>query len=505
MTGPAQRGRTTVSDRAVRRIAEQAAGEVLPASVPHTAGGAATVRGRRAAVALRVALPYPVPLSELVQRVQRHVAERTRDLTGLTVGTPRLTVTRLSAPPAGSGLPGPAPRPAGPAAAIPAGRSAGDAHDARDARDARGVRDARSVRDTHPDPAARATDSAASTSAASEPGTGPATDAASGTSTDPAADARPATGAVSVTGPDPVCFRPVPGAASAADLATDPAPGAAPVASGRGADAKAQSGGSVPGAPSADGTRRRSAARAPRRRWSARRVPTALLTLLAGGACAAVTADVVRVHATHHPAAGWRMRAVEWLSGHGPGDTPAAVAAGVIAVIGLWLLVLACTPGRRGLLTLDVAGPGWTAAVDRPAVAALVRDDVGDVPGVAEVRVRAGRRRVSVRAGLAFGDLGPAREQATEAARRALEGCRLRRAPRLAVTVVPDAVWQPPEPPQPPPAHDGLRPSAAGSAAVRPQDGSGPGDTATDPAHTPAAPSAAPSGALPGTRPKGQV
>lgn len=50
----AQRGTTTVSERAVRRIAERATAEALPG---RTARAAATVRGGRAEVSLGVTLP----------------------------------------------------------------------------------------------------------------------------------------------------------------------------------------------------------------------------------------------------------------------------------------------------------------------------------------------------------------------------------------------------------------------------------------------------------------
>ncbi|MER5888709.1 DUF6286 domain-containing Asp23/Gls24 family envelope stress response protein [Streptomyces sp. NPDC001941] len=297
-TAAALRGTTTVSEKAVRKIAQRAAGEVLPASAAGDVRGSATVRGRRAAVALRVTLPYPAPLSETARDVQAYVAERTGQLTGLDVARPRLTTTRLAAS---------------------------------------------AARDVEP---------------------------------------------VAADGPG---------------------------------------------------------ARAPRRWWSARRGPTAVVLLLAAAACGAVTADVVRVHATGAPAALWRTRAVDWLAGHGPGQLPLRVAGLVAVVLGAWLLVLALTPGRRGLLVLAAPGGPVTAVVDRQAVASLVRDAVGDVDGVAAVRVRVGRRRVRVRAVLAFGEVGAARAQALEATGLALRGCLLRRPLRPKVSVVPDAAWQAPE------------------------------------------------------------
>ncbi|MYU06846.1 Asp23/Gls24 family envelope stress response protein [Streptomyces sp. SID8366] len=303
MTAPARRGTTVVTGKAVRKIAERAAGEALSGRPVGSAGGSATVRGRRATVAVRVALPYPVPLSDTTRRVQEHVVDRTRALTGLEVGSSEVSVTRLVLP-------------------------------------------------------------TAQRSAIAEDGT-------------------------------------------------------------------------AAGVPAAQ------TPRSPRRWWSQRRAPMAVLTLAAAAVCAAITADVIRVHATHHRAAEWRMRLVEWLAGHAPGDAPVVLVGVVVALFGVWMTVLALTPGRRQQMPLTVTTRGWSAAVDRYALATLVRDTVGDVPGIEAATVRVRRRRVKVRAHLAFGDREAAREQVVAAARQALAGCGLSRTPRLKVTVTLEPTWQP--------------------------------------------------------------
>ncbi|MEV0126252.1 DUF6286 domain-containing protein [Streptomyces sp. NPDC050703] len=202
-------------------------------------------------------------------------------------------------------------------------------------------------------------------------------------------------------------------------------------------------GGPVPaGAVEAGGVRTR-------RPWSERRTPVAVAALLVAAVCALLLHDVVSVHAAGRAPARWRTRSVEWLSAHGP-DSAAwpglAVAAGVSA-LGVWLLVLAVTPGLRGRLPL-AAPPGVRASVDRRAVAALLRDAVADVPGVGPVRVDVGRRRARVRAGLRFGAREPARAAVAEAARETVAACGLARPPRVRVRVRPEPVWSaPPEPP----------------------------------------------------------
>ncbi|MET7744524.1 DUF6286 domain-containing protein [Streptomyces sp. NPDC005385] len=296
MTDAAVRGTTTVSEKAVRKIAERAAAEALPGQLRPSARGSASVRGRTAVVSLGVTLPYPAPLAATAERVERHVTDRTGRLTGLRVRPARLTVT---------GLTGPA-RPSAPALTKP-----------------------------------------------------------------------PASG------------------------------------------------------------------RTPRRHWSARRVPAVGLALAVALGCGAVAVDVLRVHLAGRPAAAWRTGLLDTLEQRGPADLPVAFGI-VLAAAGLWLCVLALTPGRRGLLA--AAPPGLNAAVDRRAVASVIRDAVADVPGTEHVRVRVGRGRARVRAALAFGERDATAAAAVAAARRALDDCALRRAPRLRVTVRPTPAWQPPRP-----------------------------------------------------------
>jgi hypothetical protein len=140
-----------------------------------------------------------------------------------------------------------------------------------------------------------------------------------------------------------------------------------------------------------------------------------------------------------------------------------------MGLAGVWMVVLALTPGGRRRSTVLSVAPR-VAAMDRSAVAALLRDVLGGVEGVGAVRVTVRRRRVAVRVGLAFGDLGQARAAVTATAHHALAACRLRRVPRLRVTVVPEPVRHPPVPdmtttpkaPGPPvPAHGARLPTTA--------------------------------------------
>ncbi|MFE2423295.1 Asp23/Gls24 family envelope stress response protein, partial [Streptomyces hokutonensis] len=256
MTTAAQRGTTTLSDKAVRKIAERSAAEVLAGrgatAVRGIAKGSARVRGRRADVAVDVALPYPAPVAEEVRRLQDHVGSRTRQLTGLDVARPRVGVTALNPLPADS-------------------------------------------------------------TATAQKGT----------------------------------------------------PAHVPTAATSGT-------------------------RTPWRWWSQRRLPMTLVTLAAAVAAGALAFDMAMVHTAHRPPAAWRTGALHWLAEHGPGEPAVVVGSGAVAVLGLLLIVLALTPGHRGLLTV-ACDPRMGAAVDRRGRAAHGRGAGGATAGLRAVTVR-GRR-----------------------------------------------------------------------------------------------------------------
>lgn len=179
-------------------------------------------------------------------------------------------------------------------------------------------------------------------------------------------------------------------------------------------------------------------ARRARRPWSSRRLPVALGALAVASGCAVLLYDVVAVHAAGRAPAAWRVRLVAWLSAHGPdGGTVTGLAAAGTILLGLWMVVLALTPGRRASLPMTPPDAHTHADLPRGAVAVLLRDSVAALPGVTRVRARVGRRRVRVRAELAFGDRRGAVEAVTRAAEDALTGCGLARPPRLRVRLRP--------------------------------------------------------------------
>jgi uncharacterized alkaline shock family protein YloU len=109
------RGRTTIADGVVAKLANLAArqveevvslGGVLDSAISsvvarvrgdehRTAGIGVDVGLRRAAVDLSVALRYPAPLEEVTERIRATVVERVEAITGLEVLEVNVTVTDL--------------------------------------------------------------------------------------------------------------------------------------------------------------------------------------------------------------------------------------------------------------------------------------------------------------------------------------------------------------------------------------------------------------------------
>ncbi|MEU5538531.1 Asp23/Gls24 family envelope stress response protein [Streptomyces sp. NPDC020362] len=100
---PAERGATVIPDRVVARIAARAARTAqsqraaLPPDrdAPTAPHASAAVRTGSVRLHLTMDLPYPTDIPQVCERIQRDVAERVAQLTGLRVGEVALTVRRL--------------------------------------------------------------------------------------------------------------------------------------------------------------------------------------------------------------------------------------------------------------------------------------------------------------------------------------------------------------------------------------------------------------------------
>lgn len=98
----AERGATRIADRVVAKVASRAAYEVLstaPERHEELEGGppsaSVTVRSGTARIRLTVELAYPVDIGAVCGRLRREVAERVRELTGMSVPEVVVQVERL--------------------------------------------------------------------------------------------------------------------------------------------------------------------------------------------------------------------------------------------------------------------------------------------------------------------------------------------------------------------------------------------------------------------------
>ncbi|MFE7601064.1 DUF6286 domain-containing protein [Streptomyces sp. NPDC057494] len=134
-----------------------------------------------------------------------------------------------------------------------------------------------------------------------------------------------------------------------------------------------------------------------RRFWAVRRIPAALLAAVVLGGAGLLLYDVAAVRADR-TAMSWRRELADALATRPLDDTVIVVGAAVAVVLGVWLLVLASTPGLRAVLPMRREHTDVRAGLDREAAAFTLRDRVMEVSGVQSVRVRVGRAKVAVRA-----------------------------------------------------------------------------------------------------------
>jgi hypothetical protein len=201
-------------------------------------------------------------------------------------------------------------------------------------------------------------------------------------------------------------------------------------------------------APSADGTPGAAegatkaidgSGRPTHRFWSGRRIPAALAALLSAAAVGFLLYDVVAVRAGRN-AMRWRRRLAEELATRPLDDVWMIVGAAVAMALGLWLFLLAVTPGLRRLLPMQrpTGIPGTEdvrAGLDRRAAALVLRDRAVQVPGVQSAQVDVGRRKVKAHARAHFRDLEEVRADLEADLGEAVTSLGLARQPTLAVRV----------------------------------------------------------------------
>ncbi|MCX4785868.1 MULTISPECIES: DUF6286 domain-containing protein [unclassified Streptomyces] len=168
--------------------------------------------------------------------------------------------------------------------------------------------------------------------------------------------------------------------------------------------------------------------------WSPRRIPAAVLALVTLGGAGLLLYDVAAVRAGR-PAMRWRRVLAGELAERPLDNVWVLTGAMAALVIGLWLLVLAVTPGLRDLLPMRRDRPGIRAGLDRTAAALVLRDRAGEVSGVQSVRVRMGRSRAGVRAVSHFRELDDVRADLDTVLATAIRELGLARPPSLSVQV----------------------------------------------------------------------
>ncbi|MET9902620.1 DUF6286 domain-containing protein [Streptomyces sp. NPDC006446] len=168
--------------------------------------------------------------------------------------------------------------------------------------------------------------------------------------------------------------------------------------------------------------------------WSARRVPAGILAILLLVAAGAFLYDVAAVRAGRS-ALRWRTWLAQQLAERPLDDTAVLVGAGIAAAVGLWLIVLAATPGLRDVLPMRRTHADVRAGLYRTAAAMALRDRAMEVAGVQSVRVHVKRRKVDVRAVSHFRELDDVRADLDTTLADGIKGLGMARSPALSVRV----------------------------------------------------------------------
>lgn len=131
--------------------------------------------------------------------------------------------------------------------------------------------------------------------------------------------------------------------------------------------------------------------------WAGRRGPAALVALLLLAGTGLLLYDLASVRGGRTGMA-WRRSLIEELETTRLDELVVIAGAVVAALLGLWLIVLAVTPGQRKVLPMRGDTPDVRAGLERGAAELVLRDRAMEVSGVQTVRVDVGRRKAKVRA-----------------------------------------------------------------------------------------------------------
>jgi hypothetical protein len=172
------------------------------------------------------------------------------------------------------------------------------------------------------------------------------------------------------------------------------------------------------------------------RKWSARRITASLVATVILVAAVATLVDVVAVRAGR-PAAAWRRLLTDELATRPVDNVWMLTGGAVAAALGVWLIVLALTPGQRRWLPLRLPPgcPRVRAFLHRHGAADVLRDAAMRVPGVGAAHVLVGRHRIKARAVVRFRDPQRVKDDLTAVLDEERDRLALAHPPRIVVRV----------------------------------------------------------------------
>lgn len=170
--------------------------------------------------------------------------------------------------------------------------------------------------------------------------------------------------------------------------------------------------------------------------WSARRVPATIVAMLAAAGTGLFLYDVAAVR-TGRSTMRWRRTLADELATRPLDDLWLIAGAALAMALGLWLMILAITPGLRGLLPMrpPAEAADVHAGLDCSAAALVLRDRAMEVAGIQSARINVGRRKIRARARSHFRELDEVRADLEAALQDGVRQLGLARPPALSVVV----------------------------------------------------------------------
>ncbi|ALE86112.1 DUF6286 domain-containing protein [Pseudonocardia sp. HH130629-09] len=171
--------------------------------------------------------------------------------------------------------------------------------------------------------------------------------------------------------------------------------------------------------------------RRPRKSLAAGIVALVLLAL-----CVVVAVAVVQLLLGQQPILDFGLLG-STVAGYTGADVPVLVASGVVALVGLVLVVVALRPGTPTVFPLASAGGAekLDSGITRRSLNRSLADAATDVDGITKASVKNTGRRAAVTAHAAFGDPRDLRDRVRSAVAQRLDAVGPARSPKITVSV----------------------------------------------------------------------